>query len=138
MKLVQVSGLKSGGNSRQTCMGMLVQMSQGEYWLVDSSDSVKIDLSQQPQTSDGLFCEHMVVLVEGKILDGVFVASVLILPKMESRAQSLKLQPTLSLTLYAAPPNHADVTPPLPCSTLTPLHVPRASFQLQRRRACPA
>jgi hypothetical protein len=82
-------------------MGMLVQMTQGEYWLVDSSDSVKIDMSHQPQTSDGLFCEHMVVLVEGKMLDGVFVVTVLILPKMETRAASLKLQPTLSLTLCA-------------------------------------
>jgi hypothetical protein len=101
MKLVQVSGLKSGGNSQQTCIGMLVQMIQGEYWLVDSSDSIKIDLSQQPGTSPGLFCEHMVVLVEGKMLDGIFVISGLILPQMESRAESLKLQPTLSLTLYA-------------------------------------
>jgi hypothetical protein len=117
MKLVQVSGLKSGGSSKQTCMGMLVQMAQAEYWLVDSSDSVKIDLSQQPQTSDGLFCEHMVVLVEGKMLDGVFVASVLILPKMEKRTESLKLQPTLSLTLYAPPipytvPPYTPLTPP--------------------------
>ena len=31
MKLVQVSGLKSGGSSKQTCMGMLVQMAQAEY-----------------------------------------------------------------------------------------------------------
>jgi hypothetical protein len=89
------------------CLGMLVQMAQGEYWLVDSSDSVKIDLSQQPRTSDGLFCEEMVVLVEGKMLDGAFVAAILILPKMESRKQSLELQPTLSLTLYAP-------SPPLP------------------------
>lgn len=152
MKLVQVSGLKSGGSSNQTCMGMLVQMTQGEYWLVDASDSVKIDLSQQPQTSDGLFCEHMVVLVEGRMLDGVFVASVLILPKMESRAQSLKLQPTLSLTLYAPmkpPRNRLPTTSPranlkstfrpntacaLFSSHVTPLHVSRAALQLQRRR----
>ncbi len=150
MKLIQVSGLKSGGSSNQTCMGMLVQMTQGEYWLVDSSDSVKIDLSQQPQTSDGLFCEHMVVLVEGRMLDGVFVASVLILPKMESRSQSLKLQPTLSLTLYAQRHSTtASHTQQLTQSTYklrvwhrmyilpslvthSPLQVPRAALKLQR------
>lgn len=73
----------SGSPDKIVALGMLIQRSEGKFYLEDLSGSVELDLSQCRYHS-GLFVETCVVLAEGHYEDLVFHVSGIGLPPVES------------------------------------------------------
>lgn len=69
-------------------LGLLIQLTEGKYYLEDPTGSVVLDMSQTRYHS-GLFTEYSFVLVEGYYDDKVLNVMGLVLPPPESRASSL-------------------------------------------------
>ena len=78
------------GSSGQKCLlGMLTQHEEGHYCLEDLNTSVRIDLSQA-QTTEGIFTENCIVMVEGELRDDdIFHISMMGFPPTETRAETV-------------------------------------------------
>nr|XP_050028231.1 DNA polymerase epsilon subunit 2-like [Dermacentor andersoni] len=74
---------------RVVVLGMLCQLEEGNYFLEDTTGSVKIDTSGTKFTAD-LFVENSLVLAEGCYDDMVFHVDAMGLPPIESAVETLK------------------------------------------------
>lgn len=69
-------------------LGLLVQLTEGKFYLEDPTGSILLDMSETRYHS-GLICEYTYVLAEGYYDDKVFHVMGLVLPPPETRATSL-------------------------------------------------
>ncbi|CAM9215034.1 unnamed protein product [Ascophyllum nodosum] len=95
---IKLSPLDSlvGSSDLRWLLGMLIQAEEGKYFLEDLMTRIPIDLSKAHKT-EGLFTEHCVVIVEGRMTDGVFEAitarvqvAMVGFPPIETREDSLR------------------------------------------------
>jgi DNA polymerase epsilon subunit 2 len=103
VQLTQVEALL-GSEGVKRLLGMLTQKEEGQYYLEDISGSIKLNLANA-KTTNGLFTESCIVLVEGEASDGVFHVNVMGFPPPEKREDTLKVLPQLDILGS----NHTDL-----------------------------
>lgn len=78
-----------GRSGPKFLLGMIVQVEEGQYYLEDITAQVPIDLNGADVLTDGFITENCVVLVEGKMVDGVLKVDKMGHPMIETRRDAL-------------------------------------------------
>ncbi|CAN0186838.1 unnamed protein product [Pylaiella littoralis] len=88
---IKLSPLDSlvGSDDLRWLLGMLTQPVEGKYFLEDTVTRLPLDMSNAHKT-EGIFTEHCVVIVEGKMTAGVFEVAMVGFPPIEDREDSLR------------------------------------------------
>eukprot|EP00937_MAST-01D_sp_MAST-1D-sp2_P002524 g2524.t1 len=90
-----------GSSGAKCLLGMLCQQEEGAYCLEDATSSITLDLSRC-RTTDGIFTENCIVMVEGELVDDVFVASMMGFPPPEPRAETMRVMGPTQLDVLGA------------------------------------
>lgn len=78
------------GAAGQKCLlGMITQQEEGQYYLEDLTTSIRIDMTKC-KNSAGIFTEGCIVLAEGELEDGTFVAKQMGFPPPETRHDTMR------------------------------------------------
>lgn len=78
-----------GGNGVRFLLGMIVQIEEGRYYLEDHTTQVPVDLSHASLLTDGFITENCIVLVEGKMIDGILYIHRMGNPIFENRIDAI-------------------------------------------------
>eukprot|EP01132_Coremiostelium_polycephalum_P003661 gene3661-4559_t len=77
-----------GSSGEKYVLGMITQITEGQYYLEDTNTNVPLDLSHA-KLDLGLVTENSIVIARGEFINNCFHADKLILPFIEEREQSL-------------------------------------------------
>lgn len=88
ISLTAIEGLL-GATGTKILLGIIHQGQDGQYLLEDPSSSVPMDISQAEFLSDGFITEQSIVLVEGKMQDGILLVHRIGQPIYESRKSAV-------------------------------------------------
>lgn len=93
LKLSTIKSVKGQAFKDPKCLfGMLSQIVEGEWYLEDPEEHLKLDLSQVETVLDGRFVEGSFVLIEGWALQDAFKVVTVAMPPAESAQVSRSLQ----------------------------------------------